>query len=261
MPSWNIHIAHVERLLSERTAEELGIADANTFLFGNYVPDIYIGYMVPGVSFHLDYLITHVAQVDLIPVPDADRFWDSYIAYRTPQTPAGMSLALGAWAHLVADRYYNGNFRAFWQTHETPAGDELRKRKQADFDLFGRSLRIASHVEITPELLEAAQGFCGYSILPADVAKSVNVASEIVRTNVPENAQCDHYQLLGAAWLEDVFDSCHERLRIWLETWQQLEAKGERPLSTLIRAEAGLPAATAFGKAVMSSDEKPPLVL
>ena len=27
MPSWNIHTAHVERLLSQRTPDELGIED------------------------------------------------------------------------------------------------------------------------------------------------------------------------------------------------------------------------------------------
>ena len=39
MPSWNIHTAHVERLLREEGAAALGVVDVNAFLFGNFVPD------------------------------------------------------------------------------------------------------------------------------------------------------------------------------------------------------------------------------
>ena len=44
MPSWNIHTAHVERLLREEGAARLGVRDVNAFLFGNFLPDIYVGY-------------------------------------------------------------------------------------------------------------------------------------------------------------------------------------------------------------------------
>ena len=32
MPSWNIHTAHVERLLSQRTPDDLGIEDVNAVI-------------------------------------------------------------------------------------------------------------------------------------------------------------------------------------------------------------------------------------
>ena len=32
---------------------------------------------------------------------------------------------------VKADRYYNGNFRRFWQTHDVPGGDEQRIRTRA----------------------------------------------------------------------------------------------------------------------------------
>ena len=143
MPSWNIHTAHVERLVSDCPAHDLGIEDVNAFLFGNYVPDIYVGFMVPDASMHIDYCMTHWANVGLIPIPDADKFWDMYIYKRRSKTPSGVSLALGAWAHLVADRFYNGTFLTFLETHDAPMGEELRIRKQGDFDVFGHTRQIS----------------------------------------------------------------------------------------------------------------------
>ena len=55
MPSWNIHTAHVERLLREHGASELGIGDKDAFLMGNLLPDVYVGYMVPDASWRIDY--------------------------------------------------------------------------------------------------------------------------------------------------------------------------------------------------------------
>ena len=224
MPSWNIHTAHVEHLLGGRDPLELGIADTDAFLFGNYVPDIYVGFLVPDITYRLDYCLTHLARVNVIPLPDPDRFWDDFIYRRRSETPAGLSLALGVWAHLVADRFYNMRFRAFCQTHDVPEGETLRKAKQDDFDLFGHSLGISSHVQVTPELLEAAQNFKGYSILPGDVERAVAVADETVRVAAVE-PDVMSYQLLSAEWMEETFGMCDGYLASWLESWQRLEAE------------------------------------
>ena len=240
MPSWNIHTAHVERLLADHRAGELGIPDENAFLFGNYVPDLYLGFMVPETTYRLDYCMTHMARRHVIPIPDADLFWDTYVRARTFPTPATRALTLGAWAHLVADRFYNGMFRRFMETCDGPKGDELRLRKQADFNLFGNSLGITSHVRPTPELFEAALAFRAYSILPGDVKRAIDVASGIVRAceKVPENAQ---YQLIDPAWMLGVFNACDERLAVWLASWQHLVARGADESAESVRAEAGLP--------------------
>ena len=239
MPSWNIHTAHVERLAADRSAHDLGIEDVNTFLFGNYVPDIYVGFMVPDASMHIDYCMTHWANVGLIPIPDADKFWDMYIYKRRSKTPSGVSLALGAWAHLVADRFYNGTFLTFLETHDAPEGEELRICKQGDFDVFGHTLGISSCVQVNSELLEAAKKFRGYSILPQDVEKSVEVAASIVRASamVPANQE---YRLLSAEWLTEVFEACNERLAQWLEAWQALEGEGKKASAEDIRVRLGL---------------------
>ena len=239
MPSWNIHTAHVERLVADRSAHDLGIEDVNTFLFGNYVPDIYVGFMVPDASMHIDYCLTHLANVGLTPMPNADKFWNMYIYKRRPTTSSGISFALGAWAHLVADRFYNGKFLTFLETHDAPEGEELRICKQGDFDVFGHTLGISSCVQITPELLEAAKKFRGYSILPQDVEKSVDVASSIVRASesAPENQE---YRLLSAEWLTEVFEACNEHLVQWLTAWQALEAEGKKASAEDIRVKLGL---------------------
>ena len=43
MPSWNIHIAQVERLFERDGAVARMVRDRNAFLLGNLVPDIYVG--------------------------------------------------------------------------------------------------------------------------------------------------------------------------------------------------------------------------
>ena len=244
MPSWNIHTAHVENLLGARSPEALGIADVNAFLFGNYAPDIYVGFMVPDTTFHLDYCLTHHAGVHAIPVPDADDYWDSFVFRRRPSSPAGSSLTIGAWAHLLADRVYNGRFREFCKAHDVPRDDERRVGKQADFALFGNSLDISSTVKATPELLEAARDFCPYSVLPEDVARSINVADSIVWENGRSSAQRpaadtagDGYRLLSVEWMTASFAECNRFLVTWLEAWQRLEQQGRCASSADVRAE------------------------
>lgn len=79
MPSWNVHIAHAQRLLAECPPSSLGIRDANAFLFGNLVPDVYVGYMLPNPSGILPYSLTHFADPCAIPVPREREFWDLYV--------------------------------------------------------------------------------------------------------------------------------------------------------------------------------------
>lgn len=248
MPSWNIHTALVERILDDYDVAALGIADANIFLFGNYAPDIYVGFMVPDAKMRIDYCLTHVAKVSTIPIPDTDDFWDHYVVRRRPKTEAGMSLVLGVWAHLVADRFYNGRFREWSAKHAKLTGNALRIAKQSDFDLFGRALEISRLVEVTPELKDAAWKFIQYRILSEDVVRAVDVATTIVLEGgaPPEGAAepATEYQLLDPAWIQGVMDDCVERIVVWLTTWQQLEAEGGSWQAADIRERAGLPPAT-----------------
>ena len=58
MPSWNIHIAQTERLLARAGTLADNVRDRNAFLFGCVVPDIFVGYMVPGIADPIPYRIT-----------------------------------------------------------------------------------------------------------------------------------------------------------------------------------------------------------
>lgn len=80
MPSWNIHIAHAERLLAHDGLAARLICDRNAFLLGNVVPDIFVGYMVPGVEEPIPYRVTHFAKPEPIPKPREDEFWGTYVA-------------------------------------------------------------------------------------------------------------------------------------------------------------------------------------
>lgn len=80
MPSWNIHIAHAEELLASGGALAAAVCDRNAFLFGNVLPDIRVGYMVPGIVEPIPYRVTHFAKPEHIPKPREWEFWDTYVA-------------------------------------------------------------------------------------------------------------------------------------------------------------------------------------
>lgn len=80
MPSWNIHIAQTERLFARGGTVARTVVDRNAFLFGSLLPDIYVGYMVPGIKDPIPYRITHFATPAHIPKPREEEFWDTYVA-------------------------------------------------------------------------------------------------------------------------------------------------------------------------------------
>ena len=79
MPSWNIHIAQAERVFSQKGSVARTVRDRNAFLFGCFVPDIYVGYMVPAVELPIAYRITHLAAPAHIPKPREREFWETYV--------------------------------------------------------------------------------------------------------------------------------------------------------------------------------------
>ncbi|SES82827.1 hypothetical protein SAMN05216348_103102 [Olsenella sp. KH3B4] len=182
MPSWNIHTAHVERLLREEGAARLGVRDVNAFLFGNVLPDIYVGYMVPVPVARLrDYRETHFADGGAIPSPNYDAFWERFVV----GTGAGPlhDLLLGTWAHLVCDSVYNARTRAYIASIGVKAGDVTRKRKQRDFALFGRTFDISLRPRVTPGLIAACAAYPQYPVVEEDVREAVAVAGHIVDEN------------------------------------------------------------------------------
>ena len=93
MPSWNIHIAQTESLLERTGALANSVRDRNAFLFGCVVPDIFVGYMVPGIADPIPYRITHFANPEPIPKPREHEFWDTYVAPLLKSSPTGAPAA------------------------------------------------------------------------------------------------------------------------------------------------------------------------
>ena len=183
MPSWNIHTAHVERLLSEEDPATLGIRDINAFLFGNLVPDIYVGYMVPNPTHKIEYRETHLADPSHVPEPRYGEFFERFAQPSADADGRVSDVVLGAWAHLVADHVYNAHFNQLIERLGLKPGTEVRVRKQGDFDTYGRTLDIHMVPQPTPTLLEQAVSFPQYAVEADDVRATCEVIAHIVADN------------------------------------------------------------------------------
>lgn len=214
MPSWNIHTAHVERLLAEEGADALGIRDANAFLMGNLVPDIYVGYMVENVSTRIDYKLTHLTMREHIPVPRYQEYWDFYMV-----NPAGYGagtvtdMVKGAWCHLVCDAVYNKHTREHLKKLGIAPGEKMRIAKQSDFATFGRTLKISLKPKVTEALVQQGRDFPMYTVHEADLMRAACVASRIVDENI-EHAIAGEpdYSLLTAEFFETARAEAHKTM-------------------------------------------------
>ncbi len=214
MPSWNIHIAHVEHLLADKGAQALGIDDLDAFLLGNLVPDIYVGYMVPNATSRIDYKLTHLTLRHHIPVPRCEEFWDFYCV-----NPKGYGaekvtdLVKGAWCHLVCDHVYNTHTRARLERIGVQAGEKARIGKQADFADFGRTLSISRVPEVSREVLRQCEAFPQYRVAEPDAQAAARVAARIVEENTVNHIEgVPDYRLLTADFFEEARSEAHETM-------------------------------------------------
>ena len=209
MPSWNVHLAHAERLLDEVGASALGVRDENAFLVGNVVPDIPVGFIVKEPQLKLRYTFTHLAEKRPIPFPRAVEFWDAYIAGRDEVD----DVTLGAWAHLAADRVYNLHTRAYLDAIHVEANDEARTGKQGDFALFGRTLSIARYVEASEPVLALTAAFEQYALPEADVREAVRLCNFYVDENHREHLDSlPELALLTPEFFEAAWAETHETI-------------------------------------------------
>ena len=209
MPSWNIHTAHVERLLDDVSLPELGVSDANAFLFGNLAPDIYVGYMVPDITRKIEYRDTHFADPGFIPAPDASLFYRRYV-----QSGEANDVTLGSWTHLLCDHYYNLRTIEFIDRIGVKPGEQTRIRKQGDFDLFGRTLEISLVPQLSESLVDQSARFPQYPIDKPDVRGAVDAAARIVERNRTDHVDGrPDYSLLTAEFFANTFAEVDEVLR------------------------------------------------
>lgn len=215
MPSWNIHIAHVERLLAEEGADALGIRDVDAFLMGNVAPDIYVGYMVSNATTRIDYKLTHLTMREHIPVPRCGDFWDFYCTNPTGYGATEVTdFVRGAWCHLVCDHVYNTNTRAWLEKLGVQPGEEARIGKQSDFADYGRTLQISLVPSVTDEVIAQCEAFPQYRIAPADARAAAKVAARIVEENRSEHIYGEpSYRLLTSKFFRDAGQEAHETMR------------------------------------------------
>jgi hypothetical protein len=197
MPSWNIHTAHVERLLREEDPSALGIADVNAFLFGNLVPDIYVGYMVPNPTRKIKYRKTHFADPSYVPEPRYGEFFERHAVPSADGDGRVSDVVLGAWAHLVADHVYNARFNRLLEQRGLKPGTQIRIRKQGDFNTFGRTLDISMVPQVTPGLIAQCAAFPQYAVDEPDVRATCEVMEQIVADNAAQHVSDPTYSLLG----------------------------------------------------------------
>lgn len=255
MPSWNIHTAHAECLFSADGPVSRVVRDRNAFLFGNLIPDIYVGYMVPSIASPIPYRTTHFANPEHIPKPRFEEFWDRYVepalngldvlsvlaggvapdggcttrpywqpisisaevervspthkvsfenrvdpldvaamqraAFEQMDVPLSederavslFDMLVGTWVHLLADCIWNQRVSDVLVARGEKPSSGFRIKKQADFDLFGKSLAIDLVPRATPQLIEVAVAFPQYPIDEHSVFRTEAVAHETVRTN------------------------------------------------------------------------------
>ena len=194
MPSWNVHIAHADRLL-EKGAGCLGvdIHYPDAFLLGNVAPDVHIGFMVPDYSHKVRYGRSHQSYPGSLPIPSYKRYQRNFMGGLNPAeyllqtdfiqpnvsycSAEQRSLVdqrqlrefiVGIWCHLVCDHVYNTHTRAFLRAHHIPTGEDARIRKQADFDVYGRSLDMNRLPEASDELFAVAAAHPQYGFTHSD---------------------------------------------------------------------------------------------
>lgn len=211
MPSWNVHIAHANRLLADAGARSLGVSDVDAFLFGNVLPDVYVGYMVPHPTKILGYCRTHQSYPGGIPLPNYKRYWRNFIAsYDFERRMGGVTdLMLGVWCHIVCDHTYNKYTRRYIHAHDIPVGEKTRIRKQTDFDLYGRSLTMGRLPRLTSELVQQGAAYPQYCVREADICAALEVIDEIAQTNLAAHEESPHYNMLNKKFFSTAAAEAH----------------------------------------------------
>lgn len=224
MPSWNIHIAHAERLLAKDGPSALGICDVDSFLLGSVLPDVYVGYMVEDITRKIKYRETHLADPNFVPEPRYGEFFDRFCA---PDAQGKVSdLLLGSWAHLVADHHYNKRTNEFLVRHDIETCTETRIKKQGDFNLFGLTLDISLTPHITSEVLRQCASYPPYELGEQDMHRTQEVMEQIVASNAAQHLTgTPPYQMLGEDFFQATFDEVNARIREGLTSYAAKDAQ------------------------------------
>ena len=238
MPSWNVHIAHADRLLEKGAGcLDVDIHYPDAFLLGNVAPDVHIGFMVPDYSHKVRYGRSHQSYPGTLPIPSYRRYQRNFmgglnpaeyllqtdfiqpnVSYCSPEQRSLVDqrqlreLIVGIWCHLVCDHVYNTHTRAFLRAHNIPTGEDARIRKQADFDVYGRSLDMNRLPEASDELFAVAEAHPQYGFTHSDVEQTLQVIQRIAEENRQNSVSCPQYQMLDTEFFSSAYKEAEETL-------------------------------------------------
>ena len=119
---------------------------------------------------------------------------------------------VGIWCHLVCDHVYNSHTRAFLRAHHIPTGEDARIRKQADFDVYGRSLDMNRLPEASEELFAVAAAYPQYGFTHSDVEQTLQVIQRIAEENRHNSVSSPQYQMLDTAFFLSAYKEAEDIL-------------------------------------------------
>jgi len=121
-------------------------------------------------------------------------------------------LIVGIWCHLVCDHVYNAHTRAFLRAHHIPTGEDARIRKQADFDVYGRSLDMNRLPEASDELFAVAAAHPQYGFTHSDVEQTLQVIQRIAEENRQNSVSSPQYQMLDTEFFSSAYKEAEDIL-------------------------------------------------
>lgn len=156
MPSWAIHLKIAKELAKGIPREEY-----QSFVLGNLLPDVNVGYLIHPVSKEIPYSVTHYGKIETFEgktreFPNYQQFMRKYVKkIRKP-------IILGYLAHLATDFYWNyqtyikkgiyenGKMIGLQGTNSTVfgEGEVLRQTKVKNFNSLSYHLYYNNLVEI-----------------------------------------------------------------------------------------------------------------
>lgn len=192
MPSWSIHLS-VAGKVYEKFHKRYGWLGENEFLFGNILPDLFEGHVVPGLSCVVDDYSTHFPKQQTIkgvtiPIPDLKRFLEQY------QDKLKNSVIFGYYCHLFTDCFWNRFFfentlrekrkkdhlpQVILQTgeiRELPF-QEVNAMKQNDFRIFCQHLSQTETIiypNFSNKILDEVKQIKEFNFTKKDIEKTID---------------------------------------------------------------------------------------
>lgn len=228
MPSWAIHL-NIAKELSKNMAEET----KESFILGNILPDVNVGYLINPISKQIPYTITHYGrwkklEKDTRELPDYEEFIKEY--KKDLKNP----IVLGYLSHLMTDYYWNyhtfvkkgiyenGKLVGVYGDKNFILGDSevIRKTKVSDFNVFSRYLYENGIVDIpnfNNKLADLVEPIKEIHIEEQDL-QGVNKYFEEIPEKIKEENQ--EYKVYSFKELEE---SSKENIAFIQKTFENLE--------------------------------------